>query len=102
MTDSHIDQAVKDIYNGCLTLEGVHGLIDNFSCYVVTDGRYNPDTRDVKAIYKWCEENIGEHKVKFLYIPQGIIEKDHDFWLLASKKHATLFGLRWQIKEQRP
>ena len=93
---NYIDQAEKDLKDGCFTYEGIIGLVDNFSCYTRTY-TYDAPKDKMKEQFSWCEQQFGEHKHRWLFIPQ-VIEKDYNYWFFSKKKEMTLFQLRWETQ----
>ena len=91
---NYVDQAEQDIRDGVFSYEGVIGLVSNFACYTRT---YTYDTSPsvMKEQFVWCEQHLGEHKKRWLFIPQ-VIEKDYVYWFFSKKKEMTLFQLAWE------
>ena len=91
---TYVDQALKDMKDGCFTYEGVIGLVNNFACYTRTY-TYNKPATLMQEQFEWCEKQFGEHKLRWLFVPQ-VIEKDYVYWFFSKQKEQTLFQLRWE------
>lgn len=91
---NYVDRAERDIKNGCISYNGLIGLLKNFSCYTRT---YTYDTPKnlTKEQFEWCEKNFGDHKTRWMFIP-NIIEKDYVYWFFSNEKEKTIFQLRWK------
>jgi hypothetical protein len=93
---NNVDQAEQDIQNGAFSYEGVIGLVSNFSCYTRTY-TYDKPAELMREQFEWCEQNYGEHKKRWLFIP-NVIEKYYVYWFFSKKKEMTLFQLAWETR----
>lgn len=91
---TYVDQALQDMEDGCFTYEGVCGLVDNFACYTRTY-HYNKPSSLMKEQFEWCEKQFGEHKHRWLFVPQ-VIEKDYVYWFFSKQKEQLLFQMIWE------
>lgn len=92
-----IDQALQDMKDGCFTYEGIAGLNSNFACYTRTH-TYGKPASLMQEQFEWCEQNFGEHKLRWLFVPQ-VFEKDYIYWFFSKEKERTLFQLAWETTQ---